>query len=212
MTEEKRTLLENTVRPLVSEKRFRHIQGVYAECEYYADAFGLSDSDRENLLTAALLHDISKYIPMDEQLALCARYGIDTDGTTEATVHELGGAALAREELGAEIVNDAVFSAILCHTTGSPDMTTVDRLLFLADMTEPGRSYDFCRELREYLHAGCEKLRIDPKEDGGELLRESCRRAIDFTVNYLSESGSAVDKRTLFAQRALSPNHGGDKK
>lgn len=206
MTDEKKALLVNTVRPLVSEKRFRHILGVYAECAYYADAFGLSEPDRENLLTAALLHDVAKSVPTGEQLALCARYGVDTEGATDATIHELGGAVLAREKLGAEIVNDAVFSAILCHTTGSPAMTTVDRLLFLADMTEPGRSYDFCRELREYLHAGCEKLRLNPEEGGERLLTEACRRAIDFTVSYLSESGGTVDNRTLAAREALLAN------
>ncbi|MBQ0010621.1 MAG: HD domain-containing protein [Ruminococcus sp.] len=203
MTEEKKTLITETVRPLVSEKRFRHILGVYAECEYYADAFGLAEPDRENLLVAALLHDIAKSVSMEEQLALCARYGIDAGGTTEATVHELGGAALARERLGSGIVNDTVFHAILCHTTGSPDMTAVDRLLFLADMTEPGRSYDFCRELREYLHTECERLYPLSKQDGESLQKEACRRAIDFTINYLSESGNAVDKRTLAAREAL---------
>ena len=117
MTENVLTRLEDTARMCMSEKRYAHTLGVYRECEYLADKCALSQKERDDLLTASLLHDIAKQLPVDKQKNICMRHGTDISGATEATLHQLSGAEYARELLGSDIVNDVVYSAVSKHTT-----------------------------------------------------------------------------------------------
>jgi predicted HD superfamily hydrolase involved in NAD metabolism len=54
-------------------------------------------------------------------------------------LHAKLGAEIAREQFG---VDDAeVLSAIEKHTTGAAEMSALDRVVYLADSLEPGRSF-----------------------------------------------------------------------
>lgn len=203
MTEEKFEMLCTTARRHMSENRFAHTMRVYEECAYLCDHLGVSGAERETVLTAALLHDLAKQLPVREQETLCRRHHIDTEGCTEETLHGQSGAALARELLGSELVDDAVYHAISCHTTGDTDMTRADLILFIADYTEPGRKYENCRQIREYLHEKCEKIEKENTALCERLLRETAGRIIDCTIEYLKAENSRLDPRTLAARRTL---------
>jgi nicotinate-nucleotide adenylyltransferase len=62
-----------------------------------------------------------------------------------ALLHALTGAALAKERFG---VSDEVYEAIRWHTTGKPDMSTLEKILYLADYTEPTRDFEGVEALR----------------------------------------------------------------
>ena len=62
--------------PDFSGKRLSHTLSVEKECGVLAGIFGFSGNDRRRLCAAALLHDITKEKPLDEQLALCRYYNI----------------------------------------------------------------------------------------------------------------------------------------
>lgn len=52
-------------------------------------------------------------------------------------LHAKVGSFLAREKYG---VNDkAILDAITYHTTGRPNMSTLDKIIYIADYIEPGR-------------------------------------------------------------------------
>ena len=82
MTENVLTRLEDTARMCMSEKRYAHTLGVYRECEYLADKCALSQKERDDLLTASLLHDIAKQLPVDKQKNISMRHGTDISGAT----------------------------------------------------------------------------------------------------------------------------------
>lgn len=182
-------------------KRYAHTLGVYRECEYLADKCALSQKETDDLLTAALIHDMAKQLPIDKQKNICMRHGTDTSGATEATLHQLSGAEYARELLGSDIVNDAVYSAVSKHTTGGSVMSLTDKLLFIADYTEAGRTHEMCRKMREYLHEKCEK--IVKAEEARQVINEVALKIIISTMQYLVETGAALDPRINEARATL---------
>ena len=52
----------------------------------------------------------------------------------------------ARELFGIE---DDIYGAIRWHTTGKPDMTLLEKIIYLADFVEPTRDFPGVEELRE---------------------------------------------------------------
>ncbi len=78
---------------------------------------------------------------MPEQLALCKQYGIELDELEKKALkllHAKTGAAIARDVFAVE---DDVYNAILYHTTGKPDMTLLEKIIYLADYIEPTRRF-----------------------------------------------------------------------
>ena len=121
------------VRKNLSPKRVLHVLGVEREALTLAARWGADMSDARR---AALLHDITK--ENENQLKLCENYGIIPDIWTRANpklYHAQTGAEKARS-LGE---NENVVSAIRWHTTGSPNMTTLQKVVYLADYVEPSR-------------------------------------------------------------------------
>ena len=79
---------------------------------------------------------------------MCKKYGIicdDAEQNTPSLLHAKTGAALARDRFG---VPDAVYEAIRWHTTGKPDMTLLEKIVYLADCMEPTRDYPGVDRLR----------------------------------------------------------------
>ena len=134
------------LRASIPEKRFAHSAGVAAEAVRLARLHG-ADPARAEL--AGWLHDCAKGIPVDRQVAQCDRLGVPLDDWTRAcppVVHGVLGAFLARRDYGVE--DEAVLRAIRLHTVGAPGMSLLDKVVYLADLTEPGRSFDGVAELR----------------------------------------------------------------
>ena len=95
----------------------------------------------DQIAAATLLHDCAKYMnPSDfPEFSL-------PDNVPPPVVHQYLGAYVAENVLG---VNDAeVLDAIRYHTSGKADMTTLGKLVFVADMIENGRTYDGVEKLR----------------------------------------------------------------
>ncbi len=84
---------------------------------------------------AALLHDCTKH------------EGGHIEGVPDAVVHQYTGAERAKDLYG--IDDEEILDAIRYHATGKPAMTTLGKLIFLADMLEEGRDFEGVEELRE---------------------------------------------------------------
>ncbi|MBO6040288.1 MAG: nicotinate (nicotinamide) nucleotide adenylyltransferase [Oscillospiraceae bacterium] len=116
--------------------RVPHVRGTEEEAVRLAERWG---EDPGNAAEAAILHDITKRLSAEEQLRLYEKYDIISDAAEMAEprlYHARTGARLARDLFG---VTDEVFSAIEWHTTGRPDMTVLEKIIYLADYTEPTR-------------------------------------------------------------------------
>ena len=153
---------------MLKPRRIPHVAG----CEETARALALHwGEDADTAAEAAILHDITKKLTAEEQLRLCAEYGIMTDDAERDNtelLHAKTGAALARALFG---VDDAVYQAIFRHTTGSAGMTRLEKIIYLADAVEPTRSYE-----------GVEVLRECALRDLDEAMIMSLQRTIDYVA------------------------------
>ena len=119
-------------------KRMPHVLGTAVEAARLARRYG---ADETQARVAGLLHDCTKKLDMAEQLALCGQYGIVLDPLEQKALkllHAKTGAAIARHVYG---VDDAVYQAILYHTTGRAGMSLLEKILYLADYIEPSREF-----------------------------------------------------------------------
>ena len=174
------------LRASVPEKRFVHSLGVAAEARRLAALHG---ADVPRAWLAGLLHDCAKGIPTDRQVAECDRLGVPLDPDTRAlpqVVHGFLGERLARTDYGVE--DAAVLRAIRLHTVGGAGMTALDKVVFLADGTEPGRHYPGVEDVRAAADRG---------------LDEAIRLFLDGQFAYLASRGGAVHPATLLLREEL---------
>ena len=126
--------------------RVPHVAGCEREAVKLAGRWG---EDAGDAAEAGILHDITKKLTMPEQLKLAEKYGIVFDALERENIkltHAITGAALSRELFG---VTDRVYDAIRWHTTGRPDMTKLEKIIYLADYVEPTRDFPGVEPLRE---------------------------------------------------------------
>lgn len=118
--------------------RYEHSLAVAhtAACLAYAN-----DVDGEKAFVAGLLHDCAKCISDEELLRICETNNIaisSYEQTSPYLLHAKVGAFYAKEKYGC---NDAdMLNAITYHTTGRPDMSSLEEIIFLADYIEPYRN------------------------------------------------------------------------
>lgn len=166
-------------------KRIPHVLGTEQEAIRLAERYG---ADVEKARVAALLHDCTKKLNMEEQLALCSHYGIELDELEQKALkllHAKTGAAIARDVFG---VDEEIYHAIWWHTTGHAGMTLLEKIIYLADYIEPSRDFP-----------GVDKLRKVCYED----LDKGLLMGLDMTIQEMTEMGNPVHRATVEARDAL---------
>ena len=163
-----------------------HVLGTEQEAVRLVRRYG---GDENQARIAALLHDCTKKLDMPEQLALCAEYGIELDELERKALkllHSKTGAAIARGVFGVE---DAVYDAIWYHTTGKPDMTRLEKIIYLADYIEPSRDFDGVEELRRAVYEDLDHgllmgltMTIQEMEEMGNPVHHLTRDARDYLL------------------------------
>ena len=171
---------------MVKAKRIPHIKGCEEEAVRLAERWG---ADPHLARRAGILHDCTKYLELDEQLALCEKYHVPLDELERVAVkllHAKTGAAIARHVFGEP---EAVCDAIYWHTTGKADMNLLSKVLYLADYIEPSREdFDGLAELRRLAYTDLDKA-----------LLLGC----ELTIADMEERGVPVHSNTLQARNYL---------
>ena len=177
-------VLKETVKTRLSEKRFLHTLGVLQAAEklagYYAPEY------IPEVKVAALLHDITKELPFDVQCELIndSTFKISkTDFENPAILHSFSAPTLIKRDFP-KFATEKVLSAVFNHTVGSPDMSVLDEIIFLADFIEETRKYDSCVNLRNFVWCNI----TDNLQSNLKLLHTACVKAIDFTILNLIEN------------------------
>lgn len=167
------------LRGALSPKRYGHVMGVVRQAASLCALYGAPRALYPKARLAALLHDCAKQLPPD-RLAVLA--GDDTPGA-DNVLHAAAGAVLARTAYG--VTDDAVLRAIRLHCTGDAGMTLLDMIVYLADLTEPGRAFDGVERYRAHL---------------GDGPAAAMRLAIAGTLRLLASLGVPVHPATLRAE------------
>ena len=189
------------VKANLKEKRWHHTLCVCRQAAVLAQLHG---ADERKAVTAALFHDFLKESSESQLLQIYADNAIikGTHGGAEnaaaalqrrspAAWHGICAAPVVRERFG--ITDEEILSAIDCHTCGKADMSVLDKVIYLADMTGDDRAFP-----------GVEELRVLVRQD----LDAAMIRALRNTVEYVASAGGSVDGESLAALRALEARKG----
>lgn len=118
--------------------RYKHTIGVAYTAMALAMRYEVSIEDAE---LAGLLHDCAKCMSNDELLQICRDYDMslsEAELLNPSLLHAKVGVIVAKKNYN--IDDENILSAIRFHTTGKPDMTMLEKIIFVADYIEPGRT------------------------------------------------------------------------
>ena len=173
-------LLQKQMKEALSEDRYEHTIGVMYTAESLAMRYGI---DMTKAAVAGLLHDCAKCIPNAQKLKMCKKNDIEIsemEAKNPSLLHAKLGAFLAEEVYG--VKDPEILSAINWHTTGKPDMSMLDIIIYMADYIEPNR--DKAPNLKEI-----RKLCF-------ENIEEALYQVLEGTLNYLSGRPDMIDPMT----------------
>ena len=145
----------------LSEKRYTHCLGT-AECaKELAKEYG-ENTDKAYL--AGLLHDCAKCFENEKLLEIIEKnLDVNEDELMNyKTLHAPVSAYFANKDFG--ICDNEILSAIRWHTLGKKEMTTFEKIIFLADKIEPNtRDKEYCEKIRGLLkeHNGLNKALLE---------------------------------------------------
>ena len=164
----------------LDENRYEHTLGVMFTCASLAMVHGY---DLKNAQVAGLLHDSAKCIPNKKKLKICAEHHIpvsDFEKEHPFLLHAKLGAYIAKAKY--TVTDKEILSAITYHTTGKPDMTMLEKIVYIADYIEPARNK--APRLTEIRRLAFEDL----DECMYEILKD--------TLEYLEENPKEIDSTT----------------
>ncbi len=166
--------------------REKHIAGVVAAAEMIRSEV-FPHLDKDEVFTAAFYHDCTK---SEDQISLLKEYGIEPTEDllrSPAVIHAFTGA----ERLKREGKSDSVVNAVRYHTTGRPNMTEIEKIIFIADYIEENREYESCKSARnEYLKSEKTVKNID----------KLIYTVLKYTVDHLKEKKAYIHPLTLEAE------------
>lgn len=155
---------------------YSHCERTAATALRLAERFGVDPAAAE---LAGLLHDYARDEAPSELVGVAESLGVPfvaLERENPFLLHARVGAAMVRRELPE--VGEAVLSAISVHTVGGVPMSALDKVVYLADMIEPGRDFPGLVGLRD----ACEC----------EPLDECFRLAYGRTLRHLKEQERPV--------------------
>jgi predicted HD superfamily hydrolase involved in NAD metabolism len=176
-------VLRKWVKPRVKSKRFKHIEGVVEVAKKLARKAGCDEHLAE---IAAWIHDACKHVKDEELVSMARHYGLVLSDLETHHGHLLHGpvaAELAMHEL--DITNEDVLNAIAEHTLGAMPMSTLSKVLYLADALEESRPEDFRQPIWDALDF-----------DGIFDLDNALVVACELGIKHLKEAGKPVHPRT----------------
>ena len=94
-----------------------------------------------------------------------------------------------------------ILTAIKMHTTGDENMSTLSKILFVADYVEEGRRYPSSAELRNALYSELAASRN--KEEALAALDSAVVASIDFTLTHLESCGKFIHPKTRLTKEAI---------
>lgn len=180
--------MEKTLEP----KRYEHTLSVAYTAANLAAVHGV---DIEKALIAGMLHDCAKCLSYKKQMSLCVKNNIalsETEAQEDSPLlHAKAGGALAKQEYG--IIDEDILNAIYYHTTGRPQMSPLEQVIYIADYIEPGRKHMKRTAAIEdqYMQnlAAARKLAYQD-------LNEALCRILQDTLTHLTQKGGDIDPMT----------------
>ncbi|MBU3136645.1 bis(5'-nucleosyl)-tetraphosphatase (symmetrical) YqeK [Clostridium gasigenes] len=174
----------------LTESRYIHTLGVIETAKALAN---INKIDLEKAEIAALAHDVAKNMNIETMRQIIEEHNIKLPYETLKTPelwHSIIAPIIGEEVF--QIEDRDILNAMRWHTTGRENMTTLEKIIYMADMIEPKRSFQGVEELRK---ATFENL------DKGFIM------ALNHTINYLLNKGFCIDVNTIEARNFIILNN-----
>ena len=180
-------MYEEIIKPLLSEKRFKHCLNVAKSAEQLAKKYG---ADAEKARVAGTLHDIMKEKTQEEQLEMVDKFGINItkfEMASKKLFHAITGSAYIEKVLG--INDEDIINAVRYHTTAREGMSLLEKVIFVADFISEDRDYKGVEEMRKAAARG---------------LDNAVMEGLKFTVKDLADDGKPIHPNTLKAYNEMA--------
>lgn len=141
--------IQNDIKQILTPKRYEHSVGVAKRAEELAKIY---NQDIQKAKLVGIAHDIAKEMKTEEAYKYAKEHNIKLD---EIEINE---PALIHAKIGAQICKEKynftkdMAQAIIYHTIGNINMTEFDKIIFLADKTEYGRTEEYLKDTRKIVN------------------------------------------------------------
>lgn len=165
----------------LKKDRYEHTLGVAFTAGSLAMRYGY---DIYKAILAGLLHDSAKYMSSDDMYKKARSWDIEITATETEKPDLLHGklaSYIAQREY--KISDKEILDSITYHTTGRPDMTLLDKIIYISDYIEPKR----------YKMPRLDEIRKEAFIDIDKCLE----MILEDSVNYLKSSGMIIDDMTI---------------
>lgn len=184
------TKLRKEMEKILEPNRYEHTLSVAYTAANLAAVHG---EDVQKALVAGVLHDCAKCLSHKKQIYLCKKYHVQLSemeaDENSPLLHAKAGNVLAKEEYG--ITDEDILNAICYHTTGRPQMSMLEKIIYIADYIEPGR-----RHLKRFGEGAPMERLTQIRQMSFRDLDEALYNILGDTLNYLQEKGSKMDTMT----------------
>lgn len=180
--EDKIKYYKSCLKKRLSKERYHHSICVASEAKALAKE---NDFDEKKAYLAGLVHDVCKEDGTKKQLELmsrCKTYIDDVEKTSKALYHAIAGSVYIEENF--KITDNDIQNAVRYHTVAREGMSTLEKIVYLADLVSVDRTYSDVKKYRKLAHKNL---------DTGML--EALKYSIKSTVNKECE----IVKSTLSA-------------
>ena len=148
--EDKIKYYKSCLKKRLSKERYHHSICVANEARSLA---GENNYDKKKAYLAGLVHDVCKEDSTKKQLELlsrCKTYIDDIEMTAKALYHAVAGSVFIEEEF--QIHDEDIQNAVRYHTVGREGMSTLEKIVYLADLVSVDRTYSDVKKYRKLAH------------------------------------------------------------
>ena len=170
----------------LTKERYHHTVGVAYTAMSMAMKYNPQPDNNEFMIKAeiaGLLHDCAKCMDNDKKIRICNKNQISyskIEAENPYLLHGKVGAYIARKEF--DILDEDILNAITWHTTGRPDMSLLEKIIFVADYIEPSRRpIPELNLIRQLAFTDIDQAVI---------------KILENTLKYLNEKGNPIDGMT----------------
>lgn len=131
----------------LKQNRYNHTLGVVETAKKLAEINGISIEKAE---IAAFAHDVAKNLSLEKMQSIIDKNNLELTNTEKENSnlwHSIIAPIEARNKL--EIDNEEILDAIRWHTTGKENMSILTKIIYIADMIEPGRDFPGVEKIRQ---------------------------------------------------------------
>lgn len=170
----------------LNNQRFEHSLRVKETSISLAKHYNINE---EKARLGGLLHDCAKNLKNNENVYILEKNGYNINEmfiNNSNIMHGLVGSIIAETIM--KITDRDVLNAIAFHTTGRANMSSLEKIIYLADYIEPMRNFNGAQELRTLAYKN---------------LDEALLSSFNNTIKYVIDKGQLIHKDTIEARNFI---------